>query len=300
MRKLRDGFFQGSKLFTGFRSRCRVGFPCWQVMLAVKGDLSLCVCTGTVLHFSEHYDMSAVATSAAAALSRDAWHYVEMKVTIHGSTGHVEVHVDGVEVIHAGDLDTQTTANATVDSVSLRNLIPIVVDGAAQTSPSNYVPILFDDFYICDASGAANNDFLGDVRVEQLLPDGAGNYAQFDGVNTGTHVAAVDEAGLHDGDTTYIYSPTVDDIDTFTCANLSTSPATVLGVQACVVARKDDASSRSVATVIRHNSTDAFGTGTSLGDTYVHLLTMHETAPDASAWDATKVNACEVGAKVTA
>jgi hypothetical protein len=71
-----------------------------------------------------------------------------------------------------------------------------------------------DDYYICDASGAENNDFLGDTTVRTLWPDGddsvgfsttgngsyATHYEQVNGLNSLPSTDYVDDgtAGIRD------------------------------------------------------------------------------------------------------
>lgn len=157
----------------------------------------------------------------------------------------------------------------------------------------------YDDFYICDGTGSLNNDFLGDVRVEVLLPNADGHYTDFTVHGGGSAFSAIDETA-EDGDTSYIFTNTVGDISTFLFPNLSTTPQTIFGMQLINVARKDDAGSRALAGMIRFNFVDYVGDDQGVTDTYTYQTSLWETNPATSAlWIGGDINLLEAGCKLT-
>lgn len=224
--------------------------------------------------------------ASALALSTATWYYIEWKVTIADSiaANSCQVRVNGAQWINvtAGQ-DTKNTANATANQVRLAS------PASANTD--------FDDLYVCDSAGSLNNDFVGDCRVEALFPTGAGTTTQWT-PSAGANWQCVDENPPTD-DTDYVESSTAGQKDTYAMGDLASVPTAIFGVQTCLLARKTDAGSRSVAAVIRSGGADYDGATVALADTYAYLLEVREQDPDGPAsWTAAKVSAMEAGLKL--
>lgn len=227
-------------------------------------------------------------TSSFTLLSA-TWYYIELKATIADSIGAntCKVRVNGSDVITVTTgQDIQATANSTANQLLL---------GQSANAGAVYT-YDYCDLYVCDASGSVNNDFLGDCRVECLLPSGAGTNTAFT-ASTGANYTCVDENPATD-DTDYVESSTATQKDTYAMGNLSSTANAVYGVQTCMTARKTDAGARSVAAVVRSGSTDYDGATVSLADTYSILTEIRETDPNNGSWTPTTVNAMEAGIKL--
>jgi hypothetical protein len=228
--------------------------------------------------------------TSTITLTAGVYYYLELKATIATSisSGTCKVSVGGVNAITvtAGANTRQGTSNASANGVSIG---PQAGGGGISHD--------YDDFYACDSQGSTNTDLLGDVRVETIFPTGAGNSTNMT-PNTGSNYAAVNQTA-QDGDTTYVATPTATTKDTYAMGDLSSSPASVKGVQIAVTARKDDAGTRTVASVVRSGGADYDATAQALADTYAMLLDVRETNPDGSvAWTGTTVNTMEAGVKL--
>ena len=226
---------------------------------------------------------STVLATSILAISINTWYYIEFKVTI-ADAGTYQVRVNGVDWIASGSGDTQATANASANQIALYQA----------GSYSSY----FDDLYVCDGTGASNNNFLGDVRVDALLPSGAGTTTAWT-PSTGANYTCVDEAAPNDTD--YVESATANQVDTYAMGNLPYAAGSVFAVQVVDMARKTDAGARSIQTAVRSGASDYYGSTVSLGDTYVAVMKQYDTDPaDSAAWTVTKVNALEAGIKLIA
>lgn len=224
--------------------------------------------------------------TSAAALSLDVFNYIEFKVLISDTVGTYEVRVNGVNVLSGSGADTKFTANATADSVRF---------SVAGTNGTN----IADDIYICDGTGAANNNFLGDVRVDAKFPDGAGNSTGMT-PSAGSNFQCVDETTAND-DTDYVQSDVATTKDTYTFGDITHVPVAIFGVQINMTARKDDAGARSIASVVRSGGADTDGATQALSTTYAQYQQIIEKDPNtAAAWTKTALNAAEFGAKVAA
>lgn len=222
--------------------------------------------------------------TASAVLTLNAWNSIEAKIAV-GNSGTWTVKCNGVTVLN-GSGDTQEQATSAIGSLR------IAPSGTSDNSG-------IDDLWMLDSSGAALNDFLGDCRIECLLPQ-TGN-----GANTGLtpstgtdHGALVDELPADD-DTTYNAGSTAGVKDTYAFTNLTIS-GTPVAVQLNARATKSDVAAKQLALVARLGSTDYDGTTQSvIGTTYIQYQQRWPTRPsDGGAWTISDVNAAEFGLKV--
>ena len=230
-----------------------------------------------------------IATSPPALMTLNVFHYLELLLTFHGTTGVAALRVNGIEQFNVTGLNTITSANAYANILRLGNQS----SGVGGTIGTSYI----DDLYLCDGTGSANNTFLGDCRVDTLLPNGDGSNSAWT-VSTGTtHSTLVDETTPND-DTDYLSTSTAGARDTHTLGNLGamTSP-TVRGVQHSFSARKDDAGTREVKSCLKSGATTQVGTVThSLTSAYAYYKTIWETDPNTSAaWTTSAIDALEAG-----
>jgi hypothetical protein len=215
-------------------------------------------------------------------LHANVWYFIEVKMTINNTTGSFEVRINGQTEISGTNVDTQQTANSTVDAFR------ITLGGGG----------VIDDLYFLNDSGSTNNDFLGDVRIQTLFPDGAGNSTNWAVTGAASNYQAVDEFEADD-DTTYVSTSTATDKDTYSFENLSTSVDTVYAVGTNILARKDDAGSRIAVQTTRSGGTDFDGATISLADNYEYVQEIRETDPaTGSQWVNTDVDSAEFGYKL--
>lgn len=246
---------------------------------------SLCVSTTGALALYRGSTSGTLLATSSGALTTGAWNFIEAKLTIADSGGYFEARVNGdVWTTYTGDTKASTSL-ATANSIRLYGMPSVAT-------------VYYDDFYVCDGTGTIRNDFLGDVRVDTLFPSGSGNAAQFTPIGSANNWENVDDASPDD-DTTYNASDTAGNVDTFTFADLSALNASVFGVQANVLARKDDAGMRLLRAVARVGTTDYEGANMTLSDSYVDHRQIWAQNPATSAnWTEAEINAAEFGYKV--
>ena len=223
--------------------------------------------------------------------------YIELKATIHGSTGVLVMQVNGQEVMNETGLDTKNSGG-TFDGADAIRLSGI--DGTTSTDFDGRINSLFDDWYVSDTTGAApNNDFLGPIKIEELMPDGAGNASDFTPLS-GTNFSNVDEVPTDD-DTTYVSSATTTDKDTHTLEALTDIDGTIFGVQVYTVCRVEDVTTHGCTNVVRRSTSESSGANPTVSSTsYVAVSDMFEQDPAAGpgVWTVTNVNAMEAGYEV--
>jgi len=231
-----------------------------------------------------------VAQSSSGVITTGTYFYIEWKLKIGDSTdGLTVVRVDGVEVINQTDIDTNNIAPGAADNVHfIFARSPSIADGHK-----------IDDLYISDLSGGApQNDFLGDIQVDTVFPDGAGATSDFDTtVGSANHFENVDENPADD-DTSYNETATDNDVDLFEYAALPSiiGGALVLSVKATILAKKTDAGISQMRAVARPLSTNRVGAAMFIGTDYQYFSEIWDLNPETSgAWTDATVNASEFG-----
>lgn len=222
-----------------------------------------------------------------AALST-GWAYYEIKLTIgDGTAGSVIVRKNGVEVINTGGVDTKNGGtNASVDNIRIGS----VGSGTGE----------FDDWYVLNTSGSTNNDFLGDVRVMTLAPNGNGASSQFAGSdgNSVDNYLLVDEQPFTVGGDN-VYSSTIGHKDLYTTTNLPATTTTVYAAQDIAVAKKDNAGLAGIKTLVRISATDYASATAYLGADVQVCTNIRETNPNTGvAWTPSDIDGLEVGVEV--
>jgi hypothetical protein len=236
--------------------------------------------------------------TGTTTLAGSVFNYIELKVLISDTVGTIDIKVNGVTETLTfasgsnGSQDTRNAGNATADRIRIGGM-----------NTNNTIARDFDDVYVCDGTGSSpTNTFLGDVRVQYIPPNGNGNTSNLvgnDGNSTDNYLL-VDETGSPNGDTDYVESSTVGDKDTYAMTNVTPATGTVYGVRPILYARKTDAGTRKIASVVRLSSTEVDSADNTLTTSYAYFVDTRETKPGGGSWSITDVNAMELGVKVTA
>lgn len=263
------------------------------------GTLHLYVIFDASGHLQVYRGDGTLLATGTTVIPTSGFTYIEMKWTIHDSTGAVEVRLNGLGSAEcsATNVDTRNGAVASFDNIRI----------FGRNGFGNGNTINIDDVYLCDGTasgitGAPNDDFLGDVRVDYQPPVtdavSAGTHADFTPSTGSDHGALVDETTAND-DTDYNASSTPGDIDSYKHAALATTPTTIFGVMPVPVARKTDAGARTIAPLVRSDGTDYPGTAVAPTTSYAVISQIWEADPDTGvAWVKSGLDAAETALKV--
>lgn len=225
-----------------------------------------------------------IAVSSTASLTAGAYRHIEVGIVMNGSTGSVEVRVDGVTVAdltQASPHDTTTTANNYATGIRFG-------EGGSVTST-----LSIDDLTVCNGSGLLCNDFLGDVKAQIKLPNGAGTYQQFTPSTGSDHDALVDE--VPQDSTDYNFSSTLGHKETYTLSALS-GLVGIVAVQLNNYVHKSDAGLAIAQNLIKSGTTELNGPDFAASTSSFYSTTAYETDPDTSAaWVQAGVDALEAG-----
>jgi len=224
-------------------------------------------------------------TTTGAAVGQNNWCHFEIKVVTNDTTGSIELRVNGSAKLTLTSQDTQAGSNAYHDMVRFL--------GVASTGQH------IDDIYICDGSGSANNNFLGNMKVVGIFPTAEGDTINFT-PSTGTDNSALVDENPPNDDTDYVESSTVGQKDLYQYGDVSGLGNTIAGLQINTDVRETDASSFSLITVVKSNVTESDSAASAIGSTsYVTKTRVVAQDPDTSAaWTQAGINAAQFGMKV--
>jgi hypothetical protein len=230
-----------------------------------------------------------IGQSTGGIVPLNVYTYIEAKVTCHGTTGALQVLVNGVSVLNLTNTNTYNPVNPTTNlsRISLRAPNPTL----------GSTPTLYDDLYICDTAGTVNHDFFGDVRVDVALPNADGTYSEFTPDTGSAHYSRVNEAVADQ--LSYVASSTVGAKDTYQFADLTSIVGVIRGVQVVDAALKDDAGARSIGHIVRSGVSEQFSAAMPLSTDRKLYTTIHETDPATGIkWTQAGINAAEFGVYV--
>jgi len=217
-------------------------------------------------------------------LHANSFMYIELKALISATVGTIDLHINGAAVeLSLTGLNTKGGGNLNIDSVGLWS------DGL---TPGN----IYGDVYVADTLGIVNNNFIGDARVQALLSTGVGAASDWTPNGAAAGWQCVSEVP-NDGDTTYISSATPGQRDTFVTSDLASTSGAVKGIQANIVARKDDAGARSVQGLMRQGGVNYdIGAVQNVAASYALYTSVQELNPATGVpFTVAEVNADEFG-----
>ena len=205
--------------------------------------------------------------------------YLEFKWT----AGHLTIRCDGATVLDlAGNFGAGPANQITLG-----------------TSVGYYLTL--DDIYVCDDTGAANNDFLGDTRILSTIPTGDGAELQWTPSSGTTHYTLLDEA-TPNGDTDYISAAAAGQTDTFTfpALTLPTGYGILRAVQVMAYAKSPVGGVDRLAGIARVGGTDYPSAEGIVQAVYTGIANVFEGNPaTGNPWTLAEVNAAEWGVKRT-
>ena len=241
--------------------------------------LKILVGGGLALHRSDN-DAQIAVSSSIVWPTGNIWRYLEVKYTT--TTGACVVRADGVVVL-SGTLPTV----ANISSMSYPN------------QPANQAQFLIDDIYVVDTTGTRNNDYLGDVRVNTLLPTADGTYQDLTPSTGTSHYNLVNEASPNT--TNYVSSAVAGAKDSYQFADLGAGTGGVFGLRVTSYAHKDSTGTAGLRNIARVNGADYDGTNVApLSVSWTATSEMWENNPATDAqWEASDINSAEFGVKTT-
>ncbi len=160
--------------------------------------------------------------------------------------------------------------------------------------------IELDDIYLADNQGSDINDFLGDIRIDAIHPNGAGNHTDLT-PSAGSNYQCVDEDELDDSD--YVEGINATDKDSYSYESVPTDldDSGIIGLQIKNNCKRTAAATNiKIDPFIRTGSTDYSQTVQDLPDAIgiVSGDIILDDPSDSNPWTQAKINACEFGMEV--
>lgn len=125
---------------------------------------------------------STVLATSTKIFEFSTWYYIEVKATIHPSTGSFEMRWWGV---HSTSATVDTFNGATLTGINTASQgtagadrLRILLSSAPLTGGSDEV--MMDDLYVLDSTGGSMNNYLGKQIIEAMIPNANGNSIQWD------------------------------------------------------------------------------------------------------------------------
>jgi hypothetical protein len=249
------------------------------LVLRTDGRLSFCVGSANP-NGVNNFSGGILATSSLPVITANAWHHIEMKVTISATVGATEVRVNGAEVIGLtlSNVDTWQSGDVNIGSISVESN-DYIADG-----PYMWVK----DFILWDTNGTQNNNFLGTNGVYNLIPDS-------DASLTWTASTGLDGFDLVNdatvNDTTYISAADPPPArNEFGLSDLPPDIVSIKGIVSVVRAKKIDGGDGNIQAGVKGTLVDS-GSNRPLTTAFTYWFDVYELSPDTGvSWTPVEVN----------
>lgn len=212
--------------------------------------------------------LTTIATGASGRLQASTWYYIEARLRVHAGGVEADIRVNSVPYIST---TSSAAASSSFDHVRVGSFDP-------NFDASGNQILDFDDWYVLNTAGSANNTFLGDCTVEQITLGSVAAGNAFVGTGAGSVVEAVSEATI-DFDTSYASSATDEDALLLAPAAQDESYVRrIHGLDTTMVLRKSTSDAVTAQIVAKIDGVEGLGTTTSItgsvdyGYTVYHAL----------------------------
>ena len=234
-------------------------------------------------------------------ITTDRFHYFEFHCVIGGSTPITVtcgLSIDG-QVWTTGQTGSCSfnASNLLCNSAFMNQISIGAPIGGSNTAYACDIYCVNSDTTDINSHTTTLNTYLGDVSIEVTLPitDQTVNWTPSSG---SSHFTLVDEIPPDD-DTTYVYSDTTSQNETFTFTQLIGFTGTLLGAQLLIYARKDAEGSRAFVGVLGGTIlTNLNGTTNYLYDYYDYFIFPLDRN-NGTAWTPANFNSQTFGAELT-
>jgi len=232
-------------------------------------------------------------TDGMKSIRRNKWHHIAVDIKFHTTTGWFYMYFDGAEKIAYNGQTDHLIADASA----------LFLCRADPTGPSftNYLD--YDDVYVNDSEGEGTPALPKNTKFHYVRPNGNGNYTQWTGSdgNTADNYVFVDDphgANLDLGQGC-IDTDTATNKDSWTMEDPALpAGVTIDAVIPVVICQNGGVGQDTIKLFTRYSGSDSLSSAMTTPLTYGLLFDRQTTKPGGGAWDATAVNAMEVGVEM--
>lgn len=237
---------------------------------------------------------STTIATTAEAFAYGVWHYFELRADALTAAAAYELRHNEVNVLSGSGANLANSGSNQWDIFAFR-----FVTNVSST-------VFFDDCYVVDTTGAANNDFLGDSIIEGVLPNANGDTIQWtNDAGSGLNWENVDDPGNtapdESGPGGTNSSDTVAQKDLYHFQDLTQIQGNIHFVQVGVQLGMSAAGSRTVDVKFKDDGGTevAIETHTVNNPVFDEFVTVLDQNPaTASAWDVTDISGGQFGVEV--
>jgi hypothetical protein len=220
-------------------------------------------------------------SSNTVVLTANVWCYAEFGIKCDGSTGTVDIKINGTSVLSLTGQNTQGQGTTTVGGAQILG-----------ANINNYV----QDIYLADSTGSHNNTFLGDVHMSVYNPTSNGTYTAYTTNGAASLYQCVNAATPTDS-TVFASDSTPGDRMSVNLASTSVA-GTIAGVVNVGRMKKTDSGTRTAALTVTNNAVDSIGSTISLGTSYAYYTQISEVDVNTSLpWTNAGFNTVQLGVK---
>lgn len=253
----------------------------WDSAVGVQFTVAVNISTGFIEVYRGYF--ATLLDTGNIIVPLNAWQCIEVYLKIADADGRCIVKQDGVTSIDFTG-DTKATANANVLIMSF-----------GSPHATNKLSGFFDDIAINDVNGVVNNSWPGQGGIYGLVPNGAGNYAQWT-PSAGANYECVDEAPPSDAD--YVADSVTNNKDSYAMSP-TPGPGTIAALCWWARAKIEVAGDKDLKRLFRIAAADYVGSAIALDVSYLYKSEIHETSPaTAVAWTVDEVDGMEAGEQV--
>lgn len=221
------------------------------------------------------------------SIALSTWYWVEIKMNYHASTGSAELRVNGSTIGTPYSGDTTVSGGQVLDAV--------LWGGGGG---SDVADITIDDHVLMDGTGSYNNDWIGDIWVQHLLPNADSATIELTGSDADQtdNYDLVNEATPSTSD--YVGGSTHGHRDLYTINSLSTTASwKIYGGMASGWIGKESGGNAYGRLIVVNPSTGALSAGSIVGLSSSYAIEYHamDTDPTGSTWTQALFNATYLG-----
>lgn len=226
--------------------------------------------------------------TSTTALSLTTWYSIQVKVTIHDTTGAYNVLINSSSEISGTNADTRNGGNSTCNRLRF-----------TQTDGSSFQFRLDDVVIASDTDTNPANNLLGDLKVNKIQASGNGSTNDWTVTGAASNWQAVSEAGSDD-DSTYVSTTGVGNTDLYNFTNTTIGDVKAIAVN--LTHRKDDSGPRTLKAVYRNGSggtTTEQGSSFPCSETYsIHQLILETDPATSLAWSQSGLDDAQFGVRL--
>lgn len=227
--------------------------------------------------------VKASTTLTTLGLDTGTYHHVALCASADATTGFISFYVDGNQKL-------TWTGNTSTDFTGVYYMV------SDTTNALHFTGFRLDDLYV--DTGTGNSDAAPTViSFDPVIEDGAGSSTQWT-ANTGNNYQAVDEAGAHDSDTTYVSTTSNGQVDLYSFGNVT--PPSGYGVVAAILVAmaKNSEAGPAIKMHMKNGGNTVDSSSLTLGTTYAPVSARFTKQADGTTdMDTTAFNAGEYGFK---